>query len=48
MIPKHGNIFAFWQIVLNAFKEQLEGFFFLVSSGFQMKGLLCHTFTKWL
>lgn len=27
MIPKHGNIFAFWQFVLNAFKEQLNAFF---------------------
>lgn len=27
VIPKHGNIFAFWQFVLNAFKEQLNAFF---------------------
>lgn len=27
MIPKHGNIFAFWWFVLNALEEQLNWFF---------------------
>lgn len=27
MILKHGNLFAFWRFVLNAFKEQLNWFF---------------------